>query len=264
MQTQSFRRKQPISLIKRTTKNSFLLGFFIWVLGFPIDIFVNGKIETPLKSHCVVKYPLTTGKSIFVRGFLFQRSVMTNPSSCWTILCSNTYDFFFKIFCFSYQGKSRDIVYQRICLFWCIIFAQYGRFEIQLTVYSALSLLTDLGIYYITRCVIWLLTIFHIPYIHFQRELRKVTSPKLYLSFLLFSICLCSCRYSTYTSICVHLPVGGNYLVFLALTFKYWKYCRDIFYLLITWMKLIILLLLYPTKISTLRHMCHRDVSEAN
>ena len=83
----------------------------------------------------------------------------------------------FKILCFSCQGKSRDIVYQRICLFLWLIFAQHGLFEIQLTVYSALSRLTDLGIYDITRCGIWLLTIFHIPYIHFQRELRKVTSP---------------------------------------------------------------------------------------
>ena len=39
-------------------KNSFLLGFFILVFGFPIDIFVNGKIETPLKLHCVVKVPV--------------------------------------------------------------------------------------------------------------------------------------------------------------------------------------------------------------
>ena len=89
----------------------------------------------------------------------------------------------FKILCFSCQGKSRDIVYQRICLFLWLIFAQHGLFEIQLNVYSALSRLTDLGIYDITQCRIWLLTIFHIPYIHFQRELRKVTSPKWYLSF---------------------------------------------------------------------------------
>ena len=92
-----------------------------------------------------------------------------------------------KILCFSCQGKSGDIVYQRICLFLLLIFAQHGLFENQLTFYSALSRLTDLGIYDITRCGIWLLTIFHIPYIHFQRELRKVTSPKWYLSFL-FSI----------------------------------------------------------------------------
>ena len=88
-----------------------------------------------------------------------------------------------KILCFSCQGKTRDIVYQRICLFLWLIFAQHGLFEIQLTVYSALLRLTDLEIYDITRCRIWLLTIFYIPYIHFQRELRKVTSPKWYLSF---------------------------------------------------------------------------------
>ena len=88
----------------------------------------------------------------------------------------------FKILCFSCQGKSRDIVYQRICLFLWLRFAQHGSFEIQLTVYSALLRLTDLylGIY---ECGIWLLIIFHIPYIHFQRELRKVTSPKWYLPF---------------------------------------------------------------------------------
>ena len=89
----------------------------------------------------------------------------------------------FKILCFSCQGKSRDVIYQCICLFLWLIFAQHGLFEIQLTVYSAFSRLTDLGIYDITRCWIWLLTIFHIPYIHFQWELRKVTSPKWYLSF---------------------------------------------------------------------------------
>ena len=35
-------------------------------------------------------------------------------------------------------------------------------FKYQLAVYSALSCLTDLGIYYITRCGIWLLTTFDI------------------------------------------------------------------------------------------------------
>ena len=74
-------------------------------------------------------------------------------------------------------------VFQRICLFLWLIFAQHGLFEIQLTVYSALSRLTVLGIYDITRCGIWLLTIFNIPYIHFQREMSKITSPKWYLSF---------------------------------------------------------------------------------
>ena len=89
----------------------------------------------------------------------------------------------FNILWFSCQGKSRDVVYQRTCWFSWLIFIQHGLFGILLTVFSALSRLTDHGIYYISRCGIWLLTIFHIPYIHFQRELRKVIPPKLYLSF---------------------------------------------------------------------------------
>ena len=97
----------------------------------------------------------------------------------------------FKILCFSCPGKSRDVVYQRICLFLWLIFAQHGLFEIQLTVYSVLSRLTGLGIYDISRCGIWLLSIFHIPYIHFQRDLRKVTSPKWYLSFFVQYIMTC-------------------------------------------------------------------------
>ena len=91
----------------------------------------------------------------------------------------------------------RDIVYQRICLFLCLMFAQQRLFEIQLTVYSALSHLTDLGMYYKTRCRTWLLTLFHIPYIHFQRELRKVTSPKVYLSFFV--------QYIKFPFLCTHL-----------------------------------------------------------
>ena len=111
-----------------------------------------------------------------------------NTQSWWTLpsfglYCVPMHTNLFKILCFSCQGKSRDIVYQRICLFLLLIFAQHGLFENELTVYSALSRLTHLGIYDITRCGIWLLTIFHIPYIHFQRELRKFTSPKWYLSF---------------------------------------------------------------------------------
>ena len=53
-----FQKKATNFTDKTNYNNSFLLGFFIWVLGFPIDIFVNGKIETPLNSHCVVKLPV--------------------------------------------------------------------------------------------------------------------------------------------------------------------------------------------------------------
>ena len=84
---------------------------------------------------------------------------------------------------FSCQGKSRDIVNQPTCRIVWLIFAQHGLFGILLTVYSAPSRLTDHGIYYITRCGIWLLTIFHIPYIYLLRKLRKVIPPKWYLSF---------------------------------------------------------------------------------
>ena len=105
---------------------------------------------------------------------------------------------FFNILCFFCQGKSRDIVYQNTCLFSWLIFAKRGLFGIQLTAYSARSRLTDHGIYYIIRCGIWLLTIFHTPYIHFQQELRKVTSPKWYLSFLfsiyIVHVCVCDLR----------------------------------------------------------------------
>ena len=120
------------------------------------------------------KYPFTRGKTVFVRCFFFStQSWRTLPS--FGQYCVPMHTNLFKILCFSCQGKSRDIVYQRICLFLWLIFAQHGLFEIQLTFYSALSRLTDLGIYDITRCGIWLLTIFHIPYIHYQRELGKVT-----------------------------------------------------------------------------------------
>ena len=129
-----FQKKATNFVDKTVHKNSFSVGFFIWVFGFQIDIFVNGKIETSLKSHCVVKLPVDDRLNNFRAKFLF-----------------------------------------------------HGLYWIQFNAYSALSRLTDLGIYYITRCGIWLLTIFHIPYIHFQREMRKVTSPKWYLSFL-FSI----------------------------------------------------------------------------
>ena len=53
-----FKTKATNFADKKSLKNVFSLGFLIWILEFPIDIFVNGKIETPLKSHCVVKLPV--------------------------------------------------------------------------------------------------------------------------------------------------------------------------------------------------------------
>ena len=125
---------------------------------------------------------LREGKQFSCDIFFFNTQSWRTLPSFWHY-CFPMHTNLFNILCFSCQGKSRDIVYQRMCLFLWIIIAQHGLFEIQLTVYSVLSRLTDLGIYDITLRGIWLLTIFHIPYIHFQRELRKVTSPKWYLSF---------------------------------------------------------------------------------
>ena len=50
-----FQRKETKFADKMNHKNSFLQVLFIWVFSFQIEIFGNGKIETPLKSHCVVK-----------------------------------------------------------------------------------------------------------------------------------------------------------------------------------------------------------------
>ena len=128
-------------------------------------------------------YPLTKGKTISVRVFRFQHPFTTNPSIFWILLRSDAYEFVqhFVFFC---HWQSRDIVYQCTCLLSWLTLALHGLFGIQLTVYSALSHLTDYGLYYITRFGISLLTIFHIPCTHFQREQRKVLSAKLYLSVL--------------------------------------------------------------------------------
>ena len=132
------------------------------------------------------KYPFTRSKNSFKFRAMFSFSKLSHDApyhllDTFAFQCIRICSIFFCFFC---QGKSRDIVYQRIWLFLWLIFAQHGLFfKIKLTVYSALSRFTDLGINDITRCGIWLLTIFHIPYIHFQRELRKVTSPKWYISF---------------------------------------------------------------------------------
>ena len=177
-------------------KNSFLLGFFIWVLGFPIDIFCQWQDWNSSKITLLGEITRwRQGKQFSCEVFFFNAQSWRTLAS-FGLYCAFQYHMnLFKILCYSYQGKSRDIVYRRICLFCWLMFSQHGLFEIQLTVYSALSNLTDLGICCITRCGIWLLTIFHIPNIHFQRELRKVTSPKLYLSFFMFSIYNSNCQY---------------------------------------------------------------------
>ena len=167
-------------------KNEPLELVFARVLysGFGVSdrYFFNGYIEIPLISNCVVKLPINERPNNFVRVFLFRHPFMTNLP-CFGHSCAPTNTNLFNILWFSCQGKSRDIVNQRTCRILWLIFAQHGLFGILLTVYSALSRLTDHGIYYIIRCGIWLLTVFHIPYIYFQRKLRKVIQPQWYLSF---------------------------------------------------------------------------------
>ena len=183
---QNFRRKHPILLIKRTTSTRFARVIY---LGF----WVSHRYFCQWQDWNSSKITLCGESSRLREVKQFSCDVFFFHTQSWRTLssfghyCVPMHTNLFKILCFSCRRKSRDIVYQRICLFLWLIFAQHGLFEIQLTVYSALSRLTDLGIYDITRCGIWLLTIFHIPYIHFQPELRKITSPKWYLSFL-FSI----------------------------------------------------------------------------
>ena len=43
---------------KTNRKNTIFLVFFIWICWFPIDIFVNSKIEIHIKSHLMVKLPV--------------------------------------------------------------------------------------------------------------------------------------------------------------------------------------------------------------
>ena len=158
-----FQKKATNFADKTIHKNSFLLGFFIRVLGFPIENFVNGKIETPPKRGREVK-------QFSCKVFFFNYQSWRTLASFGHI-CVPMHTDLFNILCSSCQGKVEKHVssINAYAYFLWLIFVWHGLFEIQLTVYSALSRLTDLGIYYITRCGIWLLTIFHIPYIPFQR-----------------------------------------------------------------------------------------------
>ena len=120
-----FQKKTPNFADKTNNKNSFLLGFFIWVYGFQ-SIFLSMARLKLLSNYMVWwKYPFTRGKPVFVRCFLFNtQSWRTLPF--FGHYCVPMHTNLFKILCFSCQGKSRVIVYQRICLFLWLIFAQHG------------------------------------------------------------------------------------------------------------------------------------------
>ena len=129
------------------------------------------------------KYPFTRGKTVFVRCFLFQLSVMTNPT-IFGHYCVQMHMSLFKILCFTCQWKSRDIVYQRICLLFVVNIRPARTFwDSTHCLLSPFTLDWSRNLWHNPMRNMAVKTIFHISYIHFQRELRKVTSPKWYLSF---------------------------------------------------------------------------------
>ena len=123
-------------------------------------------------------YPFTKGKTIFIWVFLFQHQFKTNPTIFESHLRSTEY-WFDQFFVFSGHRQVEISSINAGPDFSGCHSSSTGLFGIQLIVYLTLSYLTEHEIYNITQCAIWLLTIFHI----FQRELRKVTPLKLYLSF---------------------------------------------------------------------------------
>ena len=72
---QSFRRKQPISHIKRTTRTRFCKCSLFGVSRFPIDIFIS----FPLKSHCVVKLNVNERLNNFCASFPFSSPINDEP-----------------------------------------------------------------------------------------------------------------------------------------------------------------------------------------
>ena len=102
---QNFRRKHPNFADKTNHKNSFLLGFFIWGFGFPIDSFVNGKIETPLKLNCVVKVPVYETQNSFRAMFSFSTLSHDEPYHPLDTIAFQCIRFFFQDFVLFLSGK---------------------------------------------------------------------------------------------------------------------------------------------------------------
>ena len=89
---QSFRRKQPNSHIKRTTRTRFAKVLYFWFWGFQSIFLSTAILKSPLYHIVWWNYPLTKGKTIFMRVFHFRHPFMTNPTIFWTLLCSNEYE----------------------------------------------------------------------------------------------------------------------------------------------------------------------------
>ena len=75
--------------------------------------------------------------------FFFQHSVMTNPTIFWTLLRSDTYQFVEDFVLFPVREKV-EISFIKHMLIFVVNIRPARTFEIQLSVYSALSRLADL------------------------------------------------------------------------------------------------------------------------
>ena len=140
----------------------------------------------PPDQICAVKIPVKERLSNYFASFSFSTPI---HDQIYHLLDTFAFQLIriCSTFCVFPVREKRDIFYQRTICISLLIIDQHGLFGNKPTAFKVGSHLTDNGFYYNTWCGIWLLIIFHIPCIHFIRELRKVTSHKLYLSFL-FSV----------------------------------------------------------------------------
>ena len=147
---QKFQKKAFNFSDKTNHKNLFLLEFFIWSSWFPIDIFVNGKIEIHLKSYLVVKLPVGESLNNFRAMVSLLTLIHEEPWHLLDTLASQCIRISSTFCAFPAREKvETSSINAHTCLFSWLIFAKHGLFGIQLTAYSARSRLTDHGIYYI-------------------------------------------------------------------------------------------------------------------
>ena len=99
-----FQKKESNFATKTKHMNSFLLSFFIWFFVFPIDIFVNGNIETPLKAHCVENLPVDERYNNLRARFFFNTHLWRNLAS-FEHYCVPMHTNLFNILCFFLSGK---------------------------------------------------------------------------------------------------------------------------------------------------------------
>ena len=123
---QSFRRNQPISKKKLTTRTRFARVHYLRFGGSNRYFCQRLYLYPPPWNYQIPK-----GKTLSVRVFLFRH--LTLPSFGLSCVPMNTT--LFNILWFSCQGTSRDIVYKRSCWFSWLIFVQHGLYGILLSLY---------------------------------------------------------------------------------------------------------------------------------